>query len=386
MSGVVISAALAQRPRAGGHTWFALQYLLGFRRLGWDVLLVDRLDEDMCRDASGCPCAPERSVNLRYLADVMAGQGMADCWTVLLPDGAAAGVPRGETKRRLAEADFLLNVMGYLNDEEMLSAAQLRVFLDIDPGFGQMWKELGQCDLFAGHDRFVSVGLNVGDPNCAVPTCGLPWISTLPPVALGEWPARPGGTAFTTVASWRGPYDRIEYEGHTYGLRAHEFRRFIDLPARTSAQFELALAIDPAETADLRRLGEQGWSLLEPREVACDPLAYKRFIAASLAEFTVAKGIYVDTRSGWFSDRSACYLASGKPVVAQETGFGSHLPTGEGLLSFSTPEEAVVAVEAVMAEPGRHARAARELAEEHFDADRVLRSLAARLGGVQAGV
>jgi hypothetical protein len=384
VSSVVIAAGLAQRPGAGGHAWFALQYLLGFRRLGWDVLLVDRLDDAMCHDGVGRPCPAERSVNLRYLAAVMEGHGLRDCWTVLLPEGGAAGVSRAETARRLAESDFLLNVMGYLEDEDLLSASPLRVFLDIDPGFGQMWRELGQCDLFAGHDRFVSVGLNVGDPECAVPDCGLPWIPTVPPVALDEWSPRPGGTAFTTVASWRGPYDPVEYGDRTYGLRVHEFRRFLDLPARTSAEFELAMAIDPAEAADLRRLAEHGWPLVDPRTVAGDPFSYKRFIERSLAEFTVAKGMYVDTRSGWFSDRSACYLASGKPVIAQETGFGAHLPAGEGLLAFSTPEQAAAAVEAVMAEPQRHARAARELAEEHFAADRVLPALVANLEPVHA--
>jgi hypothetical protein len=274
--------------------------------------------------------------------------------------------------------------MGYLDDEELLALPPLRVFLDIDPGFGQMWSELGLADPFAGHDRFVSVGLEVGAPGCEVPDCGLEWIPTLPPVALAHWPATAGGAAFTSVATWRGPYGPVEYGERTYGLRAHQFRRFLALPERVPAEFELALAIDPGDAADLARLQGAGWTLLDPAAVAADPVSYRSFIQASAAEFTVAKAMYVDTQSGWFSDRSACYLASGKPVVAQETGFGRHLPTGEGLLAFSTPDEAVAAVEAVRDDRERHARAAREIATEHFDAERVLGRLVGELEAVRA--
>jgi len=383
---VVVAAALAQRPHAGGHTWFGLQYLLGFRKLGWDVMLVDRLDTEMCRSRSGVPCAPEDSANLAYLADAMERFGMADRWTVLLPDGGAAGMPRIEVERRLASSDLLLNVMGYLDDEDLLAAPPLRVFLDVDPGFGQMWHELFLADLFAGHDRFVSVGLNVGSAGCGIPDCGLRWIPTLPPVVLDHWPVAEGGEAFTSVASWRGPYDPVEYEGHTYGLRAHEFRRFIALPERTPVELRIAMSIDSSDVLDIQRLSASGWALLDPAVVAGDPPAYNRFIQGSGAEFTVAKGMYVDTHSGWFSDRSACYLASGKPVIAQETGFSSHLPTGEGLISFTTLEEAVGAVEDARADPVRHSRAARQIAEEHLDATRVLERLVDELGRERVGV
>jgi hypothetical protein len=247
-----------------------------------------------------------------------------------------------------------------------------------------MWSELGLADPFAGHDRFVSVGLEVGGAGCEVPDCGLEWIPTLPPVVLARWPAVAGGEAFTSVATWRGPYGPVEYGGRTYGLRAHQFRRFVSLPERVPAEFEPALAIDPGDAADRERLLRAGWGLLDPAAVAADPVSYRSFIQASAAEFTVAKAIYVESRSGWFSDRSACYLASGKPVVAQETGFGRRLPTGEGLLAFSDLDEAVAAVEAVRTDTARHARAAREIAGEHFDSNRVLGRLVERLGAVAA--
>jgi hypothetical protein len=369
---VVVSAALAQRPGAGGHIWFALQYLLGFRALGWEVTLVDRLDPGM------------PGGGLAYLAEEMERFGLGGEWSVLLPEGQSAGLGRAEVERRLASCDFLLNVMGYLDEEELLALPPLRVFLDVDPGFGQMWRELDLADPFVAHDRFVTVGLEVGGVGCEVPDCGLDWLPTLPPVVLARWPAVSGGDAFTSVATWRGPYGPVEFAGHTYGLRVHEFRRFLSLPERAKGSFELALAIDPADTADLERLRQAGWALLDPAAIAADPVSYRSFIQASGAEFTVAKAMYVDSRSGWFSDRSACYLASGKPVVAQETGFTRHLPTGEGLIAFSSLEEAVAAVEAVRDDPRRHARAAREIAEEHFDAGRVLGRLVEELGAVAA--
>ena len=369
---VVIAAALAQRPGVGGHTWFALQYLLGFRALGWEVTLVDRLDPGMPGDG------------LAYLAEEMERFGLGGNWSVLLPDGASAGLTRAEVERRVGSSDFLLNVMGYLDDEELLARAPLRVFLDVDPGFGQMWRDLGLADPFCGHDRFVSVGLEVGGAGCEVPDCGLEWIPTLPPVALAHWPPVAGGSAFTSVATWRGPYGPVEYEGRTYGLRVHQFRRFLSLPERVPARFELALAIDPGDTADLARLQQAGWALVDPEDAAADPDSYRRFIQASAAEFTVAKAMYVETHSGWFSDRSACYLASGKPVVAQDTGFSGHLPSGEGLLPFSTVEEAAAAVEEVRGGLARHARAAREIAEQHLDAKLVLGRLVEKLGAVRA--
>jgi len=264
-------------------------------------------------------------------------------------------------------------VMGYLDDEDLLAACPRRVFLDIDPGFGQMWRALGLHDAFAGHDDHVTLGERIGSPDCSVPDCGLRWIPTRPPVVLDLWPyRRPGGSRFTSVATWRGANAPVEYEGRTYGLRVHEFRRFAALPRLTGQPFELALSIDPGETRDLDLLAKNGWALVDPRTVAADPWGYRSYIASSKAELMVAKNMYVETRSGWFSDRSACYLASGRPVLAQDTGFAGLYPLGNGLLTFRTLEDAVAGVEEIGAAYRRHARAARELAEEELASDRVL--------------
>jgi hypothetical protein len=368
---VVIAGAVAQRPGYGGHTWVFLQYLLGFRRLGFDVVFVDWLSEEMCGGPVG------ESEGARYLRTVMERFGLGGDYALLDERGdSVAGIDRAVLRDRLARSSFLLNVMGYLGDEELLAAAPRRVFLDIDPGFPQMWRDLGLADPFAGHDVFVTIGENVGRPDCPIPTCGIDWIRTRQPLVLDLWPEQNGtGGCFTTVGSWRGAYGPIEWDGRTYGLRVHEFRKFVELPDMSGLQFELALDIDAAETRDLDLLRAHGWALADPSRVACDPVVYQRYVAGSKAEFVVAKNLYVDTRSGWFSDRSVCYLASGKPVVAQDTGLDGLYPLGEGLVTFRTVDEAAAAVHEIAGDYRRHARAARELAEAYFDSDLVLANL-----------
>jgi hypothetical protein len=281
------------------------------------------------------------------------------------------------------EADLLLDISGMLSCEERLvEPIPVRAFVDLDPGFNQVWHESGEDMGLDAHNRFVTVGLAVGAATCPVPTCGVTWIPTLPPVVLEHWaPATDlGRDAFTTVGHWRS-YGSIQHAGIHYGQRAHSLRELVSLPARTSARFQLALGIHRDEVQDLEALEAEGWELLDPREVAGTPDAYREFIGESKAELGVAKSGYAASRSGWFSDRSACYLASGRPVVAQETGFSEFLSAGEGLISFSNVDEAAAGVEEVEADWRRHARAARSLAEEYLDSDKVLGRLLDRLGG-----
>jgi len=370
---VVVCGCIAQKPSQAGHTWQYLQYLLGFRRLGYDVLFCDRLEGPV---KAGDP-------RITYLRGVMEEFGLGGSWSVVLDDGAHVGVPRDAVLEYARTADLLLNVMGYCTDRKLLEAAQLRVFLDTDPGFGQMWHALGLADIFAGHDAHVTIGERIGAENCTVPECGIRWIVTPQPVVLDAWPAVPAPTGplrFTSVASWRGAYGPVDFGGHRYGLRVHQFRRFLALPGLTDARFELALSIDPAEhheSAELRRLG---WPLSDPGRVAATPRSYRRYVQGSSAELMVAKGMYVDSRSGWFSERSICYLACGRPVLAQDTGLRDLYPTGEGLITFSTLDEAAAGVEAIAGGYRAQAAAARDLAESCFGSDTVLTRLIAAVG------
>jgi hypothetical protein len=369
---IVIGAALAHRAGYGGHAWALLQYVLGFKELGFDVTVVDRLDGDVLGGASA-------EDGLRYLRGLLEEDGIAYC--VLGDNGrAVGGLSRSDALERAGEARFLLNVMGFVRDPELLGAARRRVFLDIDPGFGQVWRELGLADVFAGHDDFVTVGRKVGSEGSGVPTCGLRWLTIPHPVVLARCPVAEGGSDFTSVGSWRGPYDPIEYDGRRLGLRAHEFRRLVELPMRVDAAFRVALEIDRSDEADLAALLENGWELLDPRAVAPDPAAYLRFVQGSLAEFTVAKGIYVDLWTGWLGDRTACYLASGKPALVQDTGLAGLYALGEGLVAYSTLDEAVAGAERILADLPAHARAARRLAETELDSRIVLTRLLEELG------
>jgi hypothetical protein len=380
MAGLILySGALAQLPRRGGLTWLHLQFLLGLRRLGWDVLFIDRLEPGMCMDEAGRPARFEESVNLRYFLRVMEDFDYGDACSLIYNSGERGiGLPREQVLERAAGADLLLNVMGYLDDQEILGRVQRRVFIDIDPGFGQMWRELGLHDAFNGHDRFVTLGRNIGRPDCVIPTCGLKWVTMPQPVVLEQWPAQPllRDGCFTSIGAWRGPNAPLEYKGRVYGLRVHEFRKFARLPSLCpTSRFEMALDIHPGDGNDIQLLRDNGWSLVDPRAVAGGPAEYRSYIANSRAEFMVPKQMYVDTRSGLFSDRSVYYLASGRPVLARDTGIGHIYPTGTGLVTFSTLEEAAAGVEEINRDYARHARAARDIAVEYFDSDKVLTRL-----------
>jgi hypothetical protein len=378
---IVVGGSLAQRPGYGGHAWALLNYLLGFRRLGYDVLFLDRLTPEMAVDDTGRASSAARDRCIRWVADVMEEAGLAGDYSLFLGrDGDAVGLPRASAIERVRGSSMLLNVMGFVDDEDVLAASPRNVFLDIDPGFGQMWRELGLHDAFAGHDAFVTVGERIGAADCLVPTCGIEWVTTPHPVVLDEWPRGGEGSRITSVGSWRGPYDPVEYRGRRYGLRAHELRKLLPLPGMVEDELELALDIDPADRGDLEALRDHGWRLVDPAVVAADPSTYRRYIEASRAELMVAKGIYVETRSGWFSERSIAYLASGRPVIAQDTGFSEQYPSDEGLIAFSDLDGARAGIEAVGTDWRRHSRAAREIAEESFDARKVLPRLLAKLG------
>jgi hypothetical protein len=365
---VVVSGMVAADPYQGGASWAVLQYVLGLQRLGCDVTLVEQWDPP-----AETPSLTRTPAGF-YFREVVRSFGL-ETRSALLRAGTdqTIGLPYPRLRERCRRADLLINISGILTEQELVENIPVRAYLDLDPAFNQLWSEDGIDMRFDGHNRFVTVGQALGMPDCPIPTAGREWITTLPPVVIDRWPRAggPGDGSFTSIGNWRG-YGSIERDGVHYGQRVHSMRPFMDLPRHTDARFRLALAIHPDEKKDLDALDANGWELVDPREAAGTPERYARFIKRSTAEFGVAKSGYVVSRSGWFSDRSACYLASGRPVLAQETGFSRFLPTGEGLLAFETVEDAVTGVDAICADYARHAGAARELAEELLDSDRVL--------------
>jgi len=376
MKTVIVSGALANKAGQGGESWVRLNWLLGFRELGWDVHFIEQIARETCVDAAGKPAAFAVSVNRAYFEQVTQEFGFADSATLIYDGGAEFfGASASQLATLAARTDLLVNIGGHLLYEPVFAGVRRRAYVDIDPGFTQFWTAQGNPGAhLAGHDVFFTVGENIGSDDCPIPTCDRRWLATRPPIALHAWPvvSAPQCDRFTTVASWRGPFGVLEFGGVTYGLKVHEFRKVIALPRRTGQRFAIALNIHPGDGKDRDALDDHGWNILDPAATTSDPCAFRRFIHRSGAEFSVAQGIYVQTGSGWFSDRTAAYLATGKPALVQDTGFSRHLPTGEGLLAFRNEDEAAAGAAGIATHYERHCRAARRVAEEYFDARRVL--------------
>ena len=374
---ILVSGMIAGIPGQGGASWAVLQYVLGLLRLGHDVYFVEEIESS---GPQGLPL--DHTASWSYLQSLAGRFGITDR-VALLARGSreTAGLEYADLLAIAKRSRLLLNLSGTLTDPDLLQAIPLRLYVDLDPAFTQIWHSQGIDMGLSLHTHFATVGLSVGNSDCAIPTCGVDWQTTLPPVVLDEWPqisTPPGRDAWTTISHWRG-YGTLDWEGRRLGQKAHAFRRLFALPERSGDRFEIALAIDPEEVDDLRSLSSHGWSLTDPSQVAGDPQDYRRFVGESAGEIGIAKEGYVVSSSGWFSDRSACYLASGRPVVAQDTGLSEYLPTGSGLLSFESVDEAAWCVTHVRESYARHSRAARAFAEAHLDARTVLPPLLAEV-------
>lgn len=354
---ILLSGMVAGDPHQGGATWAVLQYARGLERLGHDVLIVEPVDPPETRD-------PRTDA---YFRELELGRA------ALLVRGARETVGLGYESLAAFDAELLLNVSGMLADRELTAPITTRVFLDLDPAFNQIWHAQGYHPTLADHTHHATVGTRLSATDLPLDR---DWIPTLPPVVLSDWPYAEvlERDAFTTVGHWRS-YGSVTWNGITYGQRAHAVRRLLDLPALTPQRLLPALAIHDDEVDDLEALARHDWQLVEPAEVAPSPSDYHRFVSGSKGELGLAKAGYVDSRCGWFSDRSACYLASGRPVVAQDTGFSQALPVGEGLMTFATSTEAATALHEVAGTYDHHRRAARAIAEEYLDSDRVLTRL-----------
>lgn len=355
----IIAGALAAKLDNGGHAWSRLSLAGGLRGLGFEVVYAEVLADATARQ--------------RHYFDSLLRQ--FDIPSCLLAKAS-------DLREAAAGATLLVNVGGHIEDPEARSRIPVSVYLDDDPGYTQLWHEAGLLgDRLAGHDAYFTFGANLGRPECPLPTNGIDWRPLEPPVVLADWPvATAKAGRFTTVASWRGAYGRVRSNGHLYGQKAHEFRRFAELPHRAPFEFEIALDIDPADCRDEDLLRRHGWQLVHPVAVAGSPDEFRRYVQSSSAEFSAAQGIYVETRCGWFSDRTTRYLASGKPALVQDTGFSTRLPTGDGLVAFTTLEEAAAGAESIVLDYERHSRAAREIAAEYFDSDLVVRRMLEAVG------
>jgi len=357
----------------GGHAMHVLQMLEGLRRLGHEVLFCEFFEQPPgaeARAALGAVLRERWDPARVSLLDAETGE-------------SHAGASADEVAAFAAQADAVISLAAHYRRAPwpLIGDVRPRILVDQDPGYTHLWaaEEADPAEIFGEHDVHFTVGLNVGTDRSRIPRSGIEWHPLAPPVILDWWPADAPvrRDRFTTIGAWR-DYGYLELDGEVLGPKVEEFRKFIDLPALAGEELELVLAIDP-DDPDRELLSEHGWRLEDPSLVAT-PDAYRDYIAGSLGEFSCAKGGYVGTRSGWFSDRSACYLAAGRPIVVQPTGFEDVIPTGAGAFAVSDAGEAAAAMAEVRGPSAHHSQAARELAREFCDAERLMAAMLERAG------
>ena len=380
---LLVLGIVGQYPMAGV-AWQAIHYLAGFRALGWDVYYVE--------DSGAPPYDPQAggvsgdcAYAVRYVAEVMRRIDFADHWVYLdMAKNETHGLSQARLRELYRDARVVVNLCGATAPRAEHRQGARLVYIETDPVYEQFKIALGEASslgFLASHDVLFTYGENLGNPDCPVPLERFTWHTTRPPVVMDMWEARthPSAVHFTSIASWSNRGKDVTYGGVTYQWSKHvNFLDFLDLPRHTPQPFRLAML--PAEPTVEARVRGAGWDLVDPAPMSSDIDAYRDFIYASRGEFTVAKDIYVRPRSGWFSDRSVCYLAAGKPVVTQDTAFGKFVPTGEGLFAYRTMDEAVDALARINADYPRHGAAARRIAAEYFGAGPVLRKLLADAG------
>jgi hypothetical protein len=369
----IVAGYLAGNP-VGGHVMSILHWLAGLRALGYDVVFVEHhVWPNACWNPVTKVMGDDPSYGLAELqrhADRLGLRG----WCFVDAQGRYHGLTRQEITSLCRASDVLIGLWTVTWLDEF-AACRRRIFIDTDPGFTQfgMSPDVHATRGFASpmdfHEHY-TYGSRIGQPDCPIPTHGLDWQPLRPPVALDLLPVQytPDASRFTTVMAWS-PRKPIVYEGEEYGQKDVEFWRVVGLPSMVDAELEIALG----GAAPYDAIRSAGWRIADAAAVTATPWTYRNYIGGSRGEFSVAVNLEVKSRSGWFSDRTAAYLASGKPAVVQDTGFSDDLPSGEGLLAFNTLDEAAAAIEEVERDYERHCRAARRIAEQHLDASRILR-------------
>lgn len=381
---VIVFGILFFYPLAGV-TYQFLHYLIGLRRLGYDPYYV----EDSARwiyDPRLNDMAPDPAGNIEMVLPALQAHGFGDRWCFrgCYEGGGCHGLSEAQLGQLYRDADAFLNVTGAQEVREEHRAIPRRIYVESDPFVSQVkvaQGDQGMIDLLAAHDRHFSFGENLGAPDCEIPVEQFHWLPTRQPVAVELWDGSSpsGGPTYTTITTWHNRGKDIEWRGERwYWTKDREFVQFLQLPRlRPQQNFELATTVGEKVR---HLLGSQGWSQVGSVEVSRNADHYKDYIQRSRGEFTVARDQYVRANTGWFSDRSCCYLAAGRPVITQETGFSKFLPSGRGLFGFRTMEDVLAAVDAIESDYPGHCRAAREIATESFAAEKVVGSLMQRAG------
>jgi hypothetical protein len=379
---VVVLGIMGCLPVAGtGVAWNTLQHLIALRRLGYDVYYVEATAVWPFNTTTDDCTFP-----VTYISNLLNRFGFENKWAYVAAhsDNRCYGLSELQVKDLYARADAIINLFGgtILRDEHM--RCPIRIYLETDPVVHQLRIANGEqryIDLVAAHTALFTWGANYGESDCGVPLQSFEYKPTRSPVLLDCWesPCNPATRYFTTIGHWDQSVKDLEYDGQRYSWSKHrEFLKLLELPRRTTQEFSLALAID--DPATVQMLEGYGWHVEDAYQVSETLESYRAFIWGSRGELTVAKDMNVRLRSGWFSERSACYLAAGKPVITQETAFSKSIPTGLGLYAFQKLEDIPPAIEAINSDYPRHSQAAKEIAAEYFDAEKLLRQVMIEAG------
>jgi hypothetical protein len=381
---IIVFGILFWYPLAGV-TYQFLHYLIGLRKLGYDVYYVEDsgrwIYDPVLNDLS-----PDVTGNLKMVVPYLQAHGFGDRWAFRgnYPDGKCYGMTEAQILQLYQDADGFLNVTGAQEIRDEHRAIKRRIYVESDPFASQVkvaQGHRGMIDMLAAHDTHFSFGENIGAPDCDTPVERFQWLPTRQPVALELWStgSPTGGAAYTTITTWHNKNKNLEWRGDTwYWTKDREFEKILDLPRRRpSLAFELATSVGE----DIQKLLRgHGWRQTGSVEISRDADLYRQYIQQSRGEFTVARDQYVRPHTGWFSDRTACYLAAGRPVITQETGFSKFLPSGRGLFGFKTMDDILAALDAIESDYAGHCRAAAELARDYFAAEKVVGSLMERAG------
>ncbi len=380
---VIVTGILFWYPLAGV-TYQFLHYLLALRNLGYEPYYV----EDSGRwvyDPALNDQSPEAANNIAAVVPVLEEHGLANRWAFRgrYPDGRAYGMTDAQIDTLYDEADALLNVTGGQEMYDKLMKIPRRIYVESDPFASQVKVANGDAGTIAAldaHDAHFTFGENIGQPDCGIPPTAYDWKPTRQPVLVDLWrhDHSAAGAPYTTITTWHNKGKDVVYKGERYyWTKDREFERFLDLPTRRRGPFELAVGVDDATR---QRLTDLKWRLRSSVDISASVTGYRDYIQKSRGEFTVARDQYTRPLTGWFSDRTACYLAAGRPVITEDTAFGKFLPTGKGLFAFRTMDDVLAAVDAIESDYDGHCRAAREIADQYFGAERVVGDLLARAG------
>jgi len=377
---IVLASSIFRYPMGGMMSWM-LQYLVGYRSLGHEVTYVEKAAQaDDCFDPTTDTMSDDCRYGVRAVGDLLERFGFGDRWHFLDVAGRSYGLDPARVQAAFDSADLFADMGSGQRWLAQAGGSRLRVLIDSEPGFTQMKmaRRLAKGKSLPAFDLYYTPGKNIGTAESSAPTAGKAWRPLTEPVALELFPVEAADpeAPFTTVMTWKS-FQTREFEGKRYGHKDIEFEKFEALPRFTRAPLELAVS---GRDVPRERLARAGWRVRDANQVSTSFESYAEYVRRSRGEFSVCKNCFVETHSGWFGDRAGVYLASGRPVVMQDTGWSAHLPCGEGVLPVRTVDEAAAALDEVGRRYADHAHRAREIAETHLAAEKVLGGFLAELG------